>query len=91
MDAFGPVGATWYIEGKTFEEATSLHNAANATTVEALKKENAQLRAENDRLQTRVRELRGEAAPVNAELEKDTTRQAVTNPAALENKQVGWV
>jgi ClpP class serine protease len=87
-DAFGAAnGAAWYVEGKTFDESLALHNKATAASIETIRKENLQLRSENDQLQARVRELRGEATPVAADLEPDpNAKGAGRNVKALENR-----
>jgi signal peptide peptidase SppA len=86
VDAFGTSGAAWYIEGKTFEEASALHNKSVTEAFEEVKRENVSLKAEVAQLKSRVHELRGDAAPVSANLDPDTTRKATSNPSALENR-----
>lgn len=72
VDAFGGIGATWYLEGKTFEECTALHNKANADAIAALKQENQSLKTDNASLKARVQELRGESTPVSANVQGET-------------------
>ncbi|HVS73130.1 MAG TPA: S49 family peptidase [Phycisphaerae bacterium] len=86
-EAFGAAnGASWYLEGKTFDEATALNNQASAEAMEALRKENLQLRSQNDQLQARVRETRGELTPVSADLEPDPNAKDTRNVRTLENR-----
>jgi hypothetical protein len=59
LKAFGPQGAVWFVEGKTFAQATELH-------IKALAKENADLKSRNAQLEGKAQERRGLAAPLNA-------------------------
>jgi signal peptide peptidase SppA len=89
-EAFGAAnGAAWYVEGKSFEEATALHNQQTAAAIVELKRENTLLRAENDQLQARVKDLRGAAAPVSADVKPDpdaAKAAAGRDPTSMENR-----
>lgn len=57
--AFGPQGAVWFSEGKSFAEAQQLHTAA-------LAKENADLKKQNAELAAKAAKGRGLSKPVHA-------------------------
>lgn len=84
-DAFGMAsGAQWYMDGKTFEEATALHTAAQATESKKLQDENARLRSENDQLHARVKDLRGASEGVDAGLVPEKKGGASRDSKSLE-------
>jgi signal peptide peptidase SppA len=92
-EAFGAAnGATWYLEGKTFEQSTALHTQALAKRAEEAEAAAAKLRTENETLQARNRELRGEQAPVSANLPAEPGAKAAgKDPSALETRLGGNV
>lgn len=60
MEAFGPQGAVWYLEGKSFAEATKLHAKGQADKLAALE-------LENNKLKQTVTGLRGEKEPLSGQ------------------------
>jgi signal peptide peptidase SppA len=86
-DAFGMAnGAQWYMEGKTFEEATALHTAAQAAETKKLQDENAKLKAENDQLHARVKDLRGANESVDAGITPEKKGGTARDANTLESK-----
>jgi hypothetical protein len=49
LEDFGPQGGVWYAEGKTYKEARKLHIAGLKSQVDALSKENADLKTKLSR------------------------------------------
>jgi signal peptide peptidase SppA len=73
IDAFGTIGATWYAEGKTFDEAQALHTQAIAAERDRLVVENAALKA----------------APVPAGAPAPLSGSAVAGPAKVKHEPSG--
>ena len=67
LAAFGPQGAVWHVEGKTFEEATALYNESQAKCIAGLEDQIKTLNTENAELKARIVGLRGASVPVSAD------------------------
>jgi len=76
LDAFGPQGAPWFVEGKPFAEAQQLHAAALAKENEDLKKK---LAAAD----------RGEAGPVSFQAEEQAAGEVPTQLGRTLGKRLG--
>jgi signal peptide peptidase SppA len=87
VDAFGPKGASWYAEGKSFEDCQTqqladlrTELAARDVTVAALTKDKADLTA-------RVEELRGAAGPAASGVEAEAGKKAEgAKPNSMESR-----
>lgn len=75
LDAFGPAGAMYFAQGKTFEESQKLFAQQTADELKALKAENAQLRAQ-------FSALRGESAPVSFQPEQTAEQRKAAELSA---------
>ena len=69
-EAFGAQGVAWFEEGKSFEDASTLHAATAAARAEA-EAGLAELRAENARLQASLTAAKQETAPVSQQAAGD--------------------
>ena len=79
VSAFGPKGAEYYADGKTFAEAQVEYRRATEAQL-------AQLEAENVKLTALVTQLRGEAKPVTADI--PAVAGDPSKPAAKDTKSL---